>query len=288
MAVIQCFPPDSLLDQRTWFGGLLATLFTVLLMWAFARWIFTGRARRSLARSRRGLDAAKLTLGATQDADQGMDQGVGLGVGKADSTSTAAGDATDTPPENPHLYASALHEAAHALYYGVSPEGFPSSLYAEVYQYVSASSAVGAVGHHEGNPQVLSEAFLLWHMRKDVAGTEALWVEFGERYADGRADSELWLECATCYLRAGLGEVFYPEPQTGSLSSSQLAHNRAVLNTLRERCKSDAQQFLTANQEVLLDLAQELMQRLRMEASDLSPFRMRVREPEYSEPRGLS
>ena len=268
----------SLFDQRVWVPSLLA----VLMVCALATWLVGVRGQRSLARLTRGLESAKPVLDASQGAEQGFGQGIEVGVGETDSTPS---DATEASLANPHLYATALHEAAHALYYGVSPEGVPQSLYAEVYRDVGANGVLGGVGHYEGNPEGLSESFLLWHMRKDVAGTEAQWVVFGERYAGGSTDSELWLDCAICYLRSGLGEVFYLETPSGNLTAPQLAHNRAVLNTLREQCQNDARQFLTSNQEVLLDLAEELTQRLRMEANDLAPFLARVRQPQVWETR---
>src|SRR4051794_29388909 len=59
---------------------------------------------------------------------------------KASPTMAAPSGAIEQPPAgsgdalqpNPNLYATALHEAAHALHYGVSPEGVPPSLFAEV------------------------------------------------------------------------------------------------------------------------------------------------------------
>lgn len=105
-----------------------------------------------------------------------------------------------------------------------------------------------------------------------LAGAEAEFASFGERADGSDSDNRHWLAAATHYLKSGFGEVFYADPQ----AAAQIAHNRAVLNSLKSAHLAELGDFFVANKTVLDELAHAIAEVNTMNRDEIAPYLDRV------------
>jgi hypothetical protein len=170
------------------------------------------------------------------------------------------------------IHRTAVHEAGHLLLYGCRGE-LPAELAVKVLAKIGCRDLdCGQVTHGDKAPDVQTEGNLYWYMLMLLAGSEAEYIATGERADGARDDNSAWLDVATAYLSSGFGEVFYKEPD----SDIQLNHNRAVLNDLKARCVREVRELLTANRNLLDELAAAIADQKTMNRDQLAPYLTRV------------
>ncbi len=130
----------------------------------------------------------------------------------------------------------------------------------------------GQISASSVDPPEYTERFLRWPMLMRLAGNAAeAWV-LGEEADGAISDPHEWIIKATHYLTSGLGEVFYAD----ATDDAKIAHNRAVLNTLKAVQQEALASFIAANGALLTDLASAIEDKLSLSRDEIRPFLERV------------
>lgn len=171
------------------------------------------------------------------------------------------------------IYRTAVHEAAHLMLYADLPE-LPAKLTVNVMGELGHQDLYrGYVRHSDEHvPDVLTEEYLRWLMLMNLAGSEGEFAILGDRADGAVGDNQMWLKAATFYLSAGFGEVFYAEP----VGHAQLAHNRAVLNSLKAQHVAVLADRIAANKGLLGELASAIAAKKAMTRDEIAPYLARV------------
>jgi hypothetical protein len=167
---------------------------------------------------------------------------------------------------------AAIHEAGHALMYGVL-DTVPSSLYAFINKRALCSSKSFTVGGQVGansKPHSLQyKSCLEWCMLLSLAGMEAEKALLGVCSSGGLADMEHWYSKAQLYLASGCSAlIYFPFPE----KDWEIKTNKESLELLLESQRGVLVQFFEENQQVLSELADALILKERLKAHDLNPF----------------
>ncbi|CAJ0807579.1 MULTISPECIES: hypothetical protein [Ralstonia] len=176
-------------------------------------------------------------------------------------------------PRRPQdIHRTAVHEAGHLILHGGQvdlPPGLAVAVSAEMGDH---DLYRGYVNHSAAAPSVRTEGHLHWSMLMYLAGTEAERIVLGERADGSCGDNDKWLDAARAYLSTGFGEVFYADPT----EDAALAHNRAVLNDLKEKCTLEVRTILMANRALLEELAAVIADQKTLNREQLAPYLERV------------
>lgn len=176
------------------------------------------------------------------------------------------------PRATKDIYRTAVHEVGHVLLYAVCEE-VPNDLTVKVFEEIGHFDEYrGHVTHTRPTPEVYTESFLRWSMLLNLAGGEAEALICGERADGSEKDNRDWIRDATRYLKAGFGEVFYAEAG----SESCVAHNRVVLNVLKENHIMQLKEYLAVNEPLLRELTDVLVKRKTIVREDLLAYFHRV------------
>jgi hypothetical protein len=171
---------------------------------------------------------------------------------------------------------AAIHEAGHALVYGLL-DTLPSSLVAYINKRALCSSEYSGVGGQVGavsRPYSLQyEPCMKWSMFLSLAGMEGERAVLGVCSSGAQADMDHWYSKAKLYLVSGCSTLLYfPLPQ----EEWEVNTNRESLASLLKIHREVLTQFFKENQQVLSELADALIQRERLKANDLKPFLNKV------------
>lgn len=186
---------------------------------------------------------------------------------------SAYGVALHRKPIGPDdIHRTSVHEAGHLLLYAALAT-LPDDLAVSIATSLGPSDrSRGFVQSGLSSPDVFKERYLLWLMLVKLAGNEAEYIALGDR-TDGAADDNAqWLQFATAYLASGFGDVFFMDEQ----SSTQIAHNRSVLNDLKADHVALLRSFLQHNRALLDELAGAIVKSKFMARDQLAPYLARV------------
>ncbi len=167
---------------------------------------------------------------------------------------------------------AAIHEAGHALVYGLL-DTLPSSLVAYINKRTLCSSEYSGVGGQVGadsKPHSLQyEPCMKWSMLLSLAGMEGERALLGVCSSGAQSDMVHWYSKAKLYLVSGCSTLLYfPLPQ----EEWEVNTNRESLASLLENHREMLTQFFKENQQVLSELADALIKHERLKAPDLKPF----------------
>jgi hypothetical protein len=170
---------------------------------------------------------------------------------------------------------TSIHEAGHALVYGIL-EQIPESLFIVIKNqyydedYISSSGFCGSATKGQAYPY---QSFVEFRMFVTLGGFEAEKAILGECTAGARADIKSWYSSAKLYYSCGFsGELYFPDPEADWEEKA----NREVLETLLQKHHATLAQFFQVNLAVLKELADALLEQNKMKASDLAPYLKRV------------
>jgi hypothetical protein len=171
---------------------------------------------------------------------------------------------------------TAVHEAGHALFYAALPDGYGTVR-------VTVIPSTEATGVVNGSVRLdplqdgiddITRSYFTWRMLTLLGGFAAETIVFGEASLGSSSDMTKWTASAQLWLSHGYGEVFYANPSANE--SSQIAHNRLVLNDLKKDHLAIVEEFLSTNRALIEELADQLMEAGHMDSEALRPYFARV------------
>jgi hypothetical protein len=169
---------------------------------------------------------------------------------------------------------SAIHEAGHALLFGIL-DSVPTTLVACVnrnshYQSNSNYRMVG--GRVSAKFEARShqyQSFVEWEMFLSLAGQESEKAVLGQSCMGSSVDIEDWYITAKRYLRSGCSKLLYfPSPE----SDWEERANRKSLEVMLNKQRKILSRFFQENLQVLNELSEALIKSEKLEARDLQPF----------------
>ncbi|WP_205183590.1 hypothetical protein [Burkholderia sp. LMG 13014] len=174
------------------------------------------------------------------------------------------------PPKD--VRRTAVHEIGHVLIYAALPT-IPAKLTVKVFHEISMADRYrGYVRNEHKWTAAETELLTHWDMLVDLAGTVAEQVVYGSRADGAEEDNGRWTETAQRYLARGYGEVYFARPS----SSSEIEHNRLVINSLKMTHQEALTGFLTANRALLDEMTERLVTERELDEVALAPFFERV------------
>ena len=164
-----------------------------------------------------------------------------------------------------------VHEIAHLLPFAALPS-LPDDLLVIARDRVSLGDQYLGRVYHGGMDYERTESFQRWFVLVDRASTVAERLVYGAVTAGVNGDNGRWTARAQDFLANGFGEVFYGLPE----NDAQIAHNRAVINTLRDSHDAALLEFLKTNRDLLNELADLLEKEHELNKERVQPYLQRV------------
>ena len=176
------------------------------------------------------------------------------------------------------LRVSAVHEAGHALLYGIL-DYFPESIYAYISKKSHSAAELGAVivggqvGVHQEIRSHHYQSFIEWDMLFTLAGQEGEKALNGQSSMGATSDIEEWYRLAKYYLSSGCSKLLYfPSPETNWETQS----NQKSIEIMIDKQRKILSRFFKENQLLLEELAELLTERERLSAVELKPILQKV------------
>lgn len=148
----------------------------------------------------------------------------------------------------------ALHEAGHALCYGLCtaiPEDAYVALDSDMINLMAGTVNIPT----PKDPTELTRERLEWMMLMTIAGVVSEEVFLGEGSLLGGKDMDSLNNLAAGYLSAGHGEVFMMEPS----SELDVTANRGAIGRLRDKMREEAMDLIRQNQQICEEIAKEIL-----------------------------
>jgi hypothetical protein len=169
----------------------------------------------------------------------------------------------------------ALHEAGHALCYGLCtaiPEDAYIALDSDMNDLMAGTVNIPT----PKEPTELTRERLEWMMLMNIAGIVAEEIFFGEGSILGGKDMDSLNNLAAAYLSAGHGEVFVMEPS----DELNVMANREVIKRLRDNIREQAMGFIGLNKVSCEAIAQEILAKEFLDCEEIAAMVAQVIVPE--------
>jgi hypothetical protein len=148
----------------------------------------------------------------------------------------------------------AIHEAGHAVMYGLLPQR-PQQMHAFIRAVIDPAAGAPEGGGVRLAPMQVPETYTYALMLIKLAGLEAELAVLGSRGNGGADDYADWIDLATRYAVAGSAGAFYRSP----VAFGQRKINRDTLDALRDRQRAELRDFFALNRLLLLELSEDLL-----------------------------
>lgn len=182
-------------------------------------------------------------------------------------------------PTSRDLQRIAVHESGHALTYAAL--GFaPQQLRAVIHHRASDVGTLGMVSCAWSPHLMPDRAHVEWYMLHCLAGERAEKSIEGAPSLSSERDHALWFELAKPYLTNQCRGLYFVKPN----DEIEIAHNLSVLEALQREHAQILDEFFELNRKLLVDLADCMRSKRKLNRSEISPFLARTVIP-YSFPR---
>ena len=170
--------------------------------------------------------------------------------------------------EDRHI--ASIHEAGHALILAALPN-IPDQFAMETFPSPN-KGRLGSINLVDWGGYLIPQNFVQIQLLCLLAGQQAEKFIFNEHFNGSSRDLRLWQQEAKDFLKSGFGELYF-SPVENDYEAEQ---NRLTLERLRNEQGDLLSRFFQANQEVLRDLAKELLTKGKLLRAEVEPFLSQV------------